>query len=134
MSSFFRRLYYALSYLGSPPWDTGISPPELLAFIETHPPGRALDLGCGTGTNLETLVEHGWQVSGADFSRRAVRLARRRLKLSGKNMNVFQGDVSQELAVEGKFDLILDIGCYHDLSPADRIGYLSNIIKRLAPG
>lgn len=134
MSSIFRRLFYAVAYLGSPPWDTGISPPELFVFINKHPAGRAMDLGCGTGTNLVTLGEHGWQVNGIDFSERAVHLARRRLQAAGITGQVLSGDVSKELLVDGKFDLILDIGCYHDLSPVDRAGYWNNIVKRLAPG
>lgn len=39
---------------GSPPWDTNITPPELVAEVEgpqARTSGRALDLGCGTGTN-----------------------------------------------------------------------------------
>ncbi len=134
MSSALRRLFYALSYLGDPPWDTGISPPELLAFLASHPAGRALDLGCGTGTNLVTLAEQSWQVCGVDFSGHAVRTARKRLNQIGSNGEVFRGDVSRQLPFDGHFDLILDIGCYHDLSAVDRVGYRQNLIQYLAPG
>src|SRR5689334_21905005 len=50
-----RRLSFNLWYFRNPPWDSGISPPELLEFIQTHPAGKAIDLGCGTGTNVITL-------------------------------------------------------------------------------
>jgi cyclopropane fatty-acyl-phospholipid synthase-like methyltransferase len=133
MSSILRRLFYTLSYLGNPPWDTGISPPELLDFLASHAAGRALDLGCGTGTNLVTLARHGWQVGGIDFSGHAVRSARKRLLQIGSNGEVFHGDVSHQLPVEGYFDLILDIGCYHDLSDVDRSGYHQNLSRYLAP-
>ena len=36
---------------GQTPWDTNITPPEVEDFVKTASPGRALDLGCGTGTN-----------------------------------------------------------------------------------
>lgn len=48
------------------PWDTDITPPEVMEFIETVTPGRALDLGCGTGTNAITLANHGWDVIRVD--------------------------------------------------------------------
>lgn len=38
-------------------------------------PGRALDLGCGTGTNAMMLARHGWSVLGIDWSARAIELA-----------------------------------------------------------
>lgn len=39
-----------------------------------HPGCRALDLGCGAGTNLEELLALGARVTAADFSPDAVRL------------------------------------------------------------
>ncbi len=50
MSLFFRLAYV----IGFKPWDSGVPPPELVSVVEgpgALPPGRALDLGCGTGTN-----------------------------------------------------------------------------------
>lgn len=128
-----RKLFYYLSYLGKPPWDTGVSPPELLAFIESHLPGRALDLGCGTGTNAITLAKCGWQTVGVDFVGRAVRVARRKARLEGVQVDFRQGDVARLEGITGHFDLILDIGCFHSLTPAAKRSYIENLPGLLSP-
>jgi SAM-dependent methyltransferase len=107
-----RRVFFELRYLlGRPPWDTGITPPEVLAFLERTPPGRALDLGCGTGTNAVELARRGWEVTAIDFSHRAVAAARQRAAAARLPVDVRQGDVSDLRGVQGPFDLVLDIGC-----------------------
>jgi SAM-dependent methyltransferase len=128
------RLFYNLMYLlpGRPPWDTGVSPPELVDFIERHPPGRALDLGCGTGTNALTLARSGWEVIGIDFARRAIYAARRKAHQSDLNILFHVGDAAHP-KVEGSFDLVLDIGCFHSLSTKNREDYALNLEKLLSP-
>jgi 2-polyprenyl-3-methyl-5-hydroxy-6-metoxy-1,4-benzoquinol methylase len=37
--------------------------------------GRALDIGCGTGTNVLYLAEKGFDVCGVDISKVAIRKA-----------------------------------------------------------
>ena len=129
-----RWLQFNLRYLGTPPWDTGISPPELLEVIEEAPAGRALDLGCGTGTNLLTLAERGWTVTGVDLALLSVLKARRKLHKAHQPARIFQGDVSAELLPGEQFDLILDMGCFHNLSPEGRGRYRANLKRWLAPG
>lgn len=129
-----RKLQFNLRYLGNPPWDTGISPPELLEVIEEKPAGRALDLGCGTGTNLLTLADRGWAVAGVDLAGLSVLKARRKLRRAGHQARIFQGDVTHALLPGWQFDLILDMGCFHNLSPEGRADYRQNLQRWLAPG
>ena len=131
---FFPKLFFRLFYLGTPPWDSGITPPELEEFIEDHPPGRAIDLGCGTGTNAITLAHHGWHVRGIDFVPKAVRQGRRKALLAGVNVDLFVGDVTDPKHFKGKYNLILDIGCYHVLTEDQRKPYRENIQRHLAAG
>src|SRR5207245_443504 len=76
-----RRLFFELAYLfGIKPWDSGVPPPELVELIEgpdALKPGRAIDLGCGTGTNCKYRLEHGWDVAGVDYDPPALRAAER---------------------------------------------------------
>ena len=129
-----RRLKFHLWYYQRqpPPWDTGITPPEVDAFIASHPPGRAIDLGCGTGTNVITLAQHGWQVTGVDFAWSALRFARRKLKQAGVKATLRLDDVTRLHGIDGPFDLILDIGCFHNLTPEGRPTYLEHVERLLA--
>jgi cyclopropane fatty-acyl-phospholipid synthase-like methyltransferase len=127
-----RQFYFNLRYLRKPPWDTGISPPELKSFIRNHPPGRALDMGCGTGTNVITLAKHGWDVVGVDFVPRAIKKARRKVRREGVEANLLVDDVTELEDVRAPFDLILDIGCLHALPQGVRMNYLDNVDRLLA--
>lgn len=130
-----QRLLFELLYLKrDPPWDSGISPPELIQYLHTKEPGRALDLGCGTGTNAINIARKGWEVVAVDLSYLAIRLAQKKATDAGTSVTFKRGDVTQLDWIEDPFDLILDIGCFHALSPAERIRY-SRQVKRLSiPG
>ena len=128
----FRRLRFELAYLFGPPWDTGVSPPELLHYLAAQPAGRAIDLGCGSGTNLVTLAQRGWQVTGVDISARALRLARRKTQKAGVAAVLLAGDLSKPMRLLGPFQLALDIGCFHAVS--SRRQYLNNLASMLRGG
>lgn len=128
-----RRIFYTLWYLRKPPWDTGISPPELMNFIKSHPPGRALDLGCGTGTNSITLARYGWKVTGVDFVGKAIRKARTKAQKSDLIIDFFRDDVTRLEKITGQYDLVLDIGCFHNLSQPGKERYTQNLKRFLAP-
>jgi ubiquinone/menaquinone biosynthesis C-methylase UbiE len=133
LKTFLHHLFFTFLYLGDPPWDTGISPPELMAFIENHAPGRALDLGCGTGTNAITLAQHGWQATGVDFVHHAIRQARRKAKMAGVTVDFHTGNVVHLEGISGTFNLILDIGCFHSLPLQSRQAYVENLNRLLDP-
>jgi SAM-dependent methyltransferase len=133
VSNFLRRLTFSLSYYFNPPWDSGISPPELFDFIEKHPPGNAIDIGCGTGTNVVTLAKAGWQVTGVDFVSRAIRIAKRKARKAGIDAELMVRDATNMKEITGPFDLALDLGCFHSLGN-NKADYLSELERILAPG
>jgi ubiquinone/menaquinone biosynthesis C-methylase UbiE len=126
-----RRLHFIFRYLGRPPWDSGLTPPELYNYLRAHPAGRAIDLGCGTGTNALALAQHGWQVTGVDFVPRAIQLARQKIKKANLQADLSVGDVTRLDGINGPFDLALDIGCFHGVD--DKAAYLSELTRLLAP-
>jgi len=127
-----RRILFSLLYLHKPVWDTGVSPPELVDFIATSSPGRALDVGCGTGTNLITLAKSGWQVTGIDFTPWAIQIAKKKSRLNHVQADLRIKDVTRLDVSLGCFDLILDMGCFHSLPPNKRPSYISKINQLLA--
>lgn len=129
--NFLRRLQFNLWYFRNPPWDSGITPPELFEFIQTHPAGRAIDIGCGTGTNVITLAKTGWQVTGFDFAARAIQIAKRKAKKSNVQANLFIDDATRMQNITGQFDLALDLGCFHSLE--NKTDYLTQLDRILAP-
>lgn len=124
---------FNLAALGNPPWETGISPPELLEFLATHPCGKALDLGCGTGTNVITIAQYGWEATGVDFIPISIIKAKRKARMAGvADKTHFHLDTVTRLkAITGKFDLILDMGCYHNLTTKERYFYQQKINQHL---
>ena len=125
---------FNLFYLGKPAWDTGVSPPELTNFLESASPGKALDVGCGTGTNLVTLASFDWQVVGVDLAWLSVLKARAKLRQMGCEGQVRYGDVTGSLELDESFDLVLDIGCYHSLTSQKRDIYRQRLNSWLNTG
>lgn len=124
-----RRLFFELRYLlNDTPWDTGISPPELIDYLRTHPPGRALDLGCGTGTNAMTMGGFGWTVLGIDISSLAIFLARRKARDSSAHVKFMRADITKGAIQAEPFDLVLDIGCFHALPAEKKEAYFQRLV------
>jgi SAM-dependent methyltransferase len=105
-----------------------------MEFISRADPGRALDLGCGTGTNLLTLVQAGWQAEGVEFALIAYWKARQRLRSFKRRAIVHLGSVVEVDYLRGPYDLILDIGCYHSLAEGEKQKYRENVLRLLAHG
>ncbi|TQS21804.1 class I SAM-dependent methyltransferase [Microbispora sp. KK1-11] len=128
---------------GKPPWDSGVTPPELVALIEGRgeedgalPPGRALELGCGTGTNAVYLARHGWEVVAVDLVDRAIEQAREKADAAGVAVRLLHGDATRldELDAPGPYDLFFDLSCYCGVPLHRRDAYAAGLTRRAAPG
>jgi SAM-dependent methyltransferase len=134
VNNILRRIIFNLWYFRHPPWDSGISPPELMEFIESHPAGCALDLGCGTGTNVVTLAKHGWKVTGVDFAPHAISIARHKINAAQLKAELHVQDVTRLDGITGPFDFVLDLGCFHTLPEKGRKLYLEQLNRVSGPG
>src|SRR5207302_11069633 len=125
-----RRLWFGIWYWlpRRPPWDTGVTPPELERFVASHPPGRAIDLGCGTGTNVVYMARHGWDAVGIDLVGRAIAKARRRPRDAGVSCAFVVGDVAA-FALPRPVYLALDIVCLHSI-PAGQPAVSAAVVAR----
>jgi SAM-dependent methyltransferase len=133
-----RRLFFDFQYRWArPPWDRGLTPPEVIAQVESTPArGRALDLGCGTGTNTVYLAQNGFAAVGVDFSPKAIAAARARARRAKVAAEFHLADVSRldSLAVREPFDLGLDIGCLHAIDAPTRARYAEHLARLTRPG
>ncbi len=129
-------IWELLYWLRRTPWNSGVTPPEVVDVVAQRFPkgGRAIDIGCGTGATLVYLAQHGFFVLGIDISRRAIALARQRLRDAGVTGELRVGDVTRldRLAGEALFDLAIDIGCFHTLSSKGRRAYASRLRDHVA--
>ena len=134
-----RRDMFSRRYAqGDTPWDSGITPPEIMLILDELPPGAALDLGCGTGTVMRDLLMKGWRVDGIDFVPAAVELAAQKLSdFPPENWRSFCHDVTRlpELPqLRERYNLIIDIGCGHGLSGTAANAYARGVSNLLAAG
>src|SRR5438105_1095757 len=79
-----------------PPWDTGRVSPELIRRVAEFQiaPCRAVELGCGTGTNSVWLAQQGFDVTAIDISPTALDLARQRAADAGVAVRFVAADVT----------------------------------------
>ncbi len=133
-------LLYRLMYrIGFTPWDTGQVPRELSALLEgagALPAGRALDIGCGTGTQAMYLAGIGWHVTAIDAVDRPLARARARADAAGVSVDWIKADVAElgALGLEPGFTLAFDRGCFHGLGDSERAAYAAGITALAAPG
>jgi SAM-dependent methyltransferase len=136
-----RRWYgfvYRTAYLlGLTVWERRMPPPALVQLVEGGTaPGRALDLGCGTGTDSIYLTEHGWEVTGVDMVPKALAMARLKAAAADVHPHFVEGDVTrlQDFGIDGGYNLLFDFGCFHTLPADRRDAYVESVSAAAAPG
>lgn len=128
--------------MDSQQWDERYSEDELVwtstpnqlfvAEVEDLPIGRAVDLACGEGRNSIWLAEHGWEVTGVDFSAVGLAKARRFAHLREVEVAWVESSVEDWVAHPSEFDLVAML--YLQLPQAARAAALAVAVSAVAPG
>ena len=131
---------YDLLYKRGAPWEGGPRS-ELVSLVESgrlNPSStlRAIDLGCGSGANSVFLAEHGFDVTGVDFSPVALGKARALAKERGVSATFVEGDLTATSipGISEQFDLLVDYGTLDDFKGARRDAVAATFRRLAAPG
>jgi methyl halide transferase len=121
---------------GNLPWDTGQPSSELQRVLSQHTiqPCRALELGCGTGTNSVWLAQQGFDVTGVDVAPLAVAQAERRADAAGVKVHFMVADLLQLPDLAGPFAFLFDRGCYHAVRRDAPQQYAPAVARQLISG
>ena len=94
-------------------------------------PGRALDAGCGHGSESLWLAAHGWQVTAVDFSAAALAHARSSAEVAGAEIAArvdwVEADLRSWTPPPGAVDLVV---CLH----VHVAGSVEEMVRRLGDG
>lgn len=97
-----------------------------------HPPGRILDVGCGTGYYCSIFHEMGFEPVGIDFSNTAIEKA----KEKHPHLEFQVADALNLPFEHSSFDVILSYGCSvvstHDLRKIH--DYIRHLMRFIKPG
>lgn len=113
------------------PWSS--EPDELLVeLVSPLAPGKAVDLGAGTGRNAIWLAHQGWGVTAVDLSVVGLDQALARARSEGVDLKVVHGDIIGAGIEAGSFDLAV-VANIHPL-PHQRKELLGRAARMLKVG
>jgi SAM-dependent methyltransferase len=115
------------------PWHRDNPDGFVLEVVEARAkPGRALDLGCGSGVFSVWLAKKGYEVTGLDFIPRAIEMSKNRAEAEGVQVNWVNADLLSWTA-QGQYDVIVDSGCLHSLIGRNVGRYKEQLLRWLVP-
>jgi SAM-dependent methyltransferase len=132
------RIFYRIGFT---PWDGHPLAQSLRDLVEgtadaaALTAGSALEVGCGTGDCSIYLAQRGWKVTAVDFVAKPLERARAKAGAAGAAVDFLRADVTQlsRAGIGANFELIVDNGCLHNMSDADRDAYVREISALAAP-
>ena len=120
---------------GETPWDTGVVNGHLPQVLQERDidPCRALEIGCGTGTNAIWMAQQGFDVTAVDLSGEAIERATKKAEEAGARCR-FLADSATTMEIEGDgFGFAWDFGCFHVFDTLwARAALAANVARHLA--
>ena len=102
-------------------------------ILKQHRVKTVLDLTCGTGSQVVWLTQHGFTVTGSDYSPKLLTQAKAKLKAAKIKAKLYHGDMrTQHL---GEFDAVVTI--FNAVGHLTKKGFekaMRNIHRNLKPG
>ena len=118
-------------------WDFKHPSPELVAFIASGvipENGNCLDVGCGSGNEAIFLAQCGYNVTGIDFSKKALEIADKKAKTENVEIKWLSKNITDTGLKSETFDFINDRGCFHHINENERQQYADEMCRLLKPG
>jgi len=108
--------------------------PDVSLVELVHPlvPGRAIDLGCGTGRNALWLARRGWEVTGVDGSKVGLTMARDQAAREGLRLTLVEADLRSYTPAPSHFELVVIANIHTE--PSLRDDFFARAAAAVAPG
>jgi SAM-dependent methyltransferase len=118
------------------PWDSGQPSRELMRVVGERPiaPCRALELGCGTGTNAAWLAREGFDVTAVDISTLAITEARCKAQATGAMVRFIEANLANLPDLGAPFPFVFDRGVYHHMRREALWPFLAVLARYSQPG
>ena len=104
----------------------------LLEEVAPLPPGRVLDVGCGTGELADRLADRGWEVVGLDLCESMLRRANGKLNGNAGRVRLTVADSECLPFHAGAFDVVTCANSFHHYP--DQEGVVRELYRVLRPG
>jgi len=115
---------------GVTPWELERPDSNLIDVVkkENITPCKALDIGCGTGSNAIWLAQNGFDVTGGDFSPLAIEKAKKKSRKEKVEVQFSVQDFLEPNVGSSDFEFIFDRGCFHSFDTQnDRNTFAKNV-------
>lgn len=136
IKSFLQGTFFDVFYrVATPPWVIEQAQPDLVTLeAEGGLRGKSvLDVGCGTGDNAIHLARRGYEVTGIDASRAAIKTAQERAREASVNVAFQVFDAFSLSGLGRSFETVIDYGLFHQFSGKQLKQYVSSLASALEP-